>query len=669
MFRKWFLKRRHDGRQAAVPAAHPPGASREAGTDSRLSRLVVACLAVLARCQARLNPFRPWLLAAAHLVGFVAVFWGGFLVRFDFDVPDVYLRVFKACLPWVLLVKLVVFYAAGHFHGWWRHVTFADFVSIGRAVLWSTVVLLLLDTVIDSFHIPRGVLVIDAGLTLVAVGSARASWRLLREYYLQPVAPENARYALLVGTDYANGILAHQIHAHPEIGFRIVGFVAIDGQGDGRRLGGIPVLGRLDEIAAVARRHLCTHILVTAGSVVGARLRELMVLCEIEKLQLQIIPPPEERFRGERLVPIRSVEINDLLHREPIRLDETSIRQLVRDEVVLVTGAGGSIGSEICRQLLRFHPKTLVLLGRGENRIFVLDRELQRARTATKLCTCIADVTDTERMAQVFSEYRPGLVFHAAAHKHVPLMEANPGEAIKNNIFGTKCVADLSDRFGVKHFVLISTDKAVNPTSVMGATKHLAERYVNALSQDSDTRFTVVRFGNVLGSAGSVVPIFQDQIRRGGPVTITDPRMVRYFMTIPEAVQLVLQAAAMGKGGEIFVLDMGEPVKIVDLARDLIRLSGLPADSIEIVFSGLRPGEKLYEELYFDDEKMLPTAHPKVRVSGHRPIGVRDTHQFMRLLQGLINASPEVVVEGLSNIIPGYAGDLRRRCTSVVKVE
>jgi len=304
--------------------------------------------------------------------------------------------------------------------------------------------------------------------------------------------------------------------------------------------------------------------------------------------------------------------------------------------------------------VMRFGPKTLVLAGRGENRIFSIEKEFQSVDDGVALYPCIADVTDVDRMRQVFEQYRPEVIFHAAAHKHVPLMETNVGEAIKNNVLGTKCVADLANEYDVLKFVFISTDKAVHPTSIMGASKQMAERYIHALSQNSATKFSVVRFGNVLGSAGSVVPVFQEQIRRGGPITVTHAEMTRFFMTIPEASQLVLQAAAMGAGGEIFVLEMGEPVRIVDLARDLIRLSGLPESAIEITFSGIRPGEKLYEELYFEDEETLPTSHPKLRAAYHRPYSLEEVRQAIGELEQLIHAPEEDLRRKIGEIISEY---------------
>lgn len=371
------------------------------------------------------------------------------------------------------------------------------------------------------------------------------------------------------------------------------------------------------------------------------------------KRHVHILPQASELFGRVGRLPLREVDINDLLRRDPVVLDDQAIGDVINGRRVLVTGAGGSIGSEICRQVLKFNPSELYILGRGENRIFHLEREIQKSLPNTKIKPVIADVTNEERMRQVFEDCRPEIVFHAAAHKHVPLMEQNIGEAIRNNSFGTKVVADLADEFCSKWFVQISTDKAVNPTSVMGATKQLAERYINELATNSLTKFVIVRFGNVLGSAGSVVPIFREQIERGGPITLTDPRMRRYFMTIPEASRLVLQAAAMGNGGEIFVLDMGEPVEILSLAKDMIRLSGLPESAIDIVFTGTRPGEKLYEELYFSEEESVATSHPKLRAAKHRTTLERSAKEAIALLCREFR-SPEIQRALLHEFIPEY---------------
>jgi FlaA1/EpsC-like NDP-sugar epimerase len=575
------------------------------------------------------------------------------------------LGLFWKYLPWVVFVKLAVFYHAGHFHGWWRHVTFADLVALVRASLLSLLIIVAIGYFAEPSQIPRNTLALDFVFTVMTLGALRSVWRLCREYLFPAIRPHEMNWILLLGTDDNAVMLAHQIQLYPQLAYRVRGFLDPEGDKVGTQLCQIPVLGRIEEVRAIALQWSISEVFMIAGTISGHRLRPLMQQCAEAKLTLRIIPSVEERLKGNQRIPIRSIEINDLLRRDPIVLDSTAIARLVEGRCVMVTGGGGSIGSEICRQLLRFNPRALVVLGRGENRIYHIDRELRAATDTTQICPVIANVTDRVRMQRVFEKYRPDVIFHAAAHKHVPLMEDNVGEAIKNNVLGTKCVADLADAFGVSSFVLVSTDKAVHPTSVMGVSKHLAERYVHSLSQESATRFMVTRFGNVLGSAGSVVPLFQEQIRRGGPITVTDPRMTRYFMTIPEASQLVLQAAAMGEGGEIFVLEMGEPVKIVDLARDLIRLSGLPEDAIEISFTGVRPGEKLFEELYFDDEQTLPTAHPKLRAAYHRSFNLDEVRETIASLEPLVDGSEDVLRLKLHAVVPEYMTPQNsRRATS-----
>ena len=609
----------------------------------------------LRRSLRQLTSPRSWLLAGMHLVVFVAAYWGAYLLRFDFDIPSNSLSLYLSSLGWVVGIQLAVFYLLGQFHGWWRYVTFADFAAL---IYVSFISLCALTTatyfIQPEKFIPRGVLGIDFMLIVGLLGALRASWRMFREIFRPMLNGSDCRRALLVGTDLSNGILAHQIQSHFHLPYRVRGFLATDDRPAGGRLGQIPILGKLEDVEEIAAAYRATDVLVVAGSLPGGRLRRLMEACEQGDLNLKIIRSLEDRLEGDNRVPIRNIEINDLLRREPVTLDTDNIGKLLEGRRVLVTGAGGSIGSEICRQIIGFNPHSLVLLGRGENRIFAIERELLSLHSSTTLHASIADVTNRQRMEQVFKTHRPEVVFHAAAHKHVPLMEANVGEAIRNNVLGTKCVSDLADQFGVRSFVLISTDKAVHPTSVMGATKQIAERYVHTLSQESATRFIVVRFGNVLGSAGSVVPLFQDQIRLGGPITITDRRMTRFFMTIPEASQLVLQAATMGTGGEIFVLEMGEQVRIVDLARDLIRLSGLPEDAVEIIFTGIRPGEKLYEELYFDDEQTLPTSHPKLRAAYHRPYSLVEVRRAIAQLQRLVNDPEELLRQKLREIVPEF---------------
>jgi FlaA1/EpsC-like NDP-sugar epimerase len=604
---------------------------------------------------------RFWVLAAAHLILFSLIYWCAYLLRFDFDVDTQFVNLYWVTLPGLLGAKLVIFYIAGHYHGWWRYVTFSDLTALLRASLFSFVLLGAFDyffaPVGSLFRIPRGVLILDTLLSIFVLGSLRASWRLAREQFRAVIDSPDIHSALVVGTGDTIALLAHQIQSHPESQYRIRGFLETNGHTSrGRRLGQIPIVGHVRNVSTIAPTLGVRHILMLAGSLPGQALRQLMKACDDFKIELKIIPQVHDLFSGDHQVPIRDIEISDLLRREPVVLDKDIIGQLIDGRTVMVTGAGGSIGSEICRQILNFKPKMLLLVGRGENRIFEIDRELSQNLGTAQLRTLIGDVTDQARMRVIFETFRPDVVFHAAAHKHVPMMEHNVGEAIKNNVLGTKCIADLADECGVGHFVMISTDKAVHPSSVMGASKHLAERYVHALSTESQTKFVVTRFGNVLGSAGSVVPVFQEQIRRGGPITVTHPDMTRFFMTIPEASQLVLQAAAMGQGGEIFVLEMGEPVKIVDLARDLIRLSGLPEDSIEITFTVTRPGEKLNEELYFEQEQTMETTHPKLQIAYHRPFSAEDVRRDIQAIGKLCNGPDEAIRRKLGELIPEFTG-------------
>jgi FlaA1/EpsC-like NDP-sugar epimerase len=609
---------------------------------------------------------RVWLMALIHLAVFALVYWIAFLLRFDFDIKPGDMRAFWATLPWVLGIKFVVFSIAGQYDGWWTFITFSDLIALVRYSVAATFFIAAAQYFFGfGYSTPRTVIVIDCLGAIAVLGAMRGTWRLYREQFWPILNPNDFRWALLVGTDHATGLLANQIQSYRELPYRVRGLLAMEAASVGSRLGQFPVLGRLDDVREVAAACAASTVLVTAGTLAGSNLRNLMDACKQSGLELKIIRPIQDRLGGDHRIPIRDIEISDLLRRAPVQLDMNIIGRLIEGRSVMVTGAGGSIGSEICRQLLRFNPRNLLLVGRGENRIFKVERKLRASYPGATLQPCIADITDEARVRQIFTQYRPDVVFHAAAHKHVPLMEMNVGEAIRNNVGGTRIMAELAHEFGVRNFVFISTDKAVHPTSIMGVSKQIAERFVHAMSQNSTTRFTVVRFGNVLGSDGSVVPIFQDQIRRGGPITVTDPRMTRFFMTIPEASQLVLQAAAMGQGGEIFVLEMGDPIRIVDLARDLVRLSGLPEDSIEICFTGIRPGEKLYEELYFDDEATLPTAHPKLRAAYHRPFTLDEVRRTIAHLLELIHGPEAGLRQKLCEVVEEYAWQVRNAASEV----
>lgn len=590
----------------------------------------------------------------AHTLVFTATFWFSYWLRFDFTWPETAATLFWKSAAVVVATKLTCFYLLRSFHGWWRYVTFSDLTALGKSTLVSALALMVIDYFFGAaIMIPRSVLIVDSAITILILGFIRSSWRLLDEGLIPAFTSSDKVRTLLIGTSDEAVYMANQIRSNPHLDYQVIGLVRLDEKETRSWIANLPVLGSIDDLVDLIKGQKIEEVLLTSGEVSGPQLRNIVSVAKQAKRHVHILPQASELFGRVGRLPLREVDINDLLRRDPVVLDDQAIGDVINGRRVLVTGAGGSIGSEICRQVLKFNPSELYILGRGENRIFHLEREIQKSLPNTKIKPVIADVTNEERMRQVFEDCRPEIVFHAAAHKHVPLMEQNIGEAIRNNSFGTKVVADLADEFCSKWFVQISTDKAVNPTSVMGATKQLAERYINELATNSLTKFVIVRFGNVLGSAGSVVPIFREQIERGGPITLTDPRMRRYFMTIPEASRLVLQAAAMGNGGEIFVLDMGEPVEILSLAKDMIRLSGLPESAIDIVFTGTRPGEKLYEELYFSEEESVATSHPKLRAAKHRTTLERSAKEAIALLCREFR-SPEIQRALLHEFIPEY---------------
>jgi FlaA1/EpsC-like NDP-sugar epimerase len=590
-----------------------------------------------------------------HTAVFTAVYWFAFWNAYDFKPSPTERMLFALTLPAVLVVKLVCFYAAGHCHRSWHHISFSDLAALLRSATLATVIIAALDNrLATDYHIRLRCLLLDWGLTILVLGCLRAFMRLVREELRPRLFGGEYNKALIVGANQSGETLARHLLADHRLKYLVVGFLDPDSHRYGSTWGGIPVLGSPNDTVRIAGLADASHVLVISGLLVGGELRRLVDDCKVAGLTLKVIPALDELVTGNYSVQLRDVNINDLLRREPVVLNSDAISTLVAGRTVMVTGAGGSIGSEICRQVLKFRPRTLLLVERAENSLFLVEQEFRALRLDTTIIPCIADITDRQRLEQVFRQHRPEIVFHAAAHKHVPMMEFNPGEAIKNNVGGTQQLAELADEYAVQEFVMISTDKAVNPTSVMGVSKHLAERFVHAFSEVATTKFVVVRFGNVLASNGSVVPIFQEQIRRGGPVTVTHPEIERFFMTIPEASQLVLQAAAMGRGGEIFVLDMGESVRIVDLARDLIRLSGLQPDDIEIVFTGLRPGEKLFEELYFADEEMQPTPHPKLFVAYHRPFGLPQVRQSIQELVAAAHEDTQLLRDRIKQLVPEY---------------
>ena len=514
--------------------------------------------------------------------------------------------------------------------------------------------------------LPVGVILIDLMLAFLGVAGIRAVWRSLNDRRgLGKKATlskaEEQKRTLLIGAGQAGLLMAREIERRPDLGIVPVGFIDDKSSKIGLAIHGLPVLGSISDIPEICLRHRVQQALVTISGVRGDTMRRIRDKCATAGIEIKIVPGLYEIAGGRvNLNQLRPVTIEDLLRREPVRLEGDDLERTIKDRCVMVTGAGGSIGLGLCRQILKQSPNTLLMVERAEGSLFEAHQSLlaEFPELADRIRPMIADVADRARIDTILAEERPSLILHAAAHKHVPMMEWNPAEAIKNNVVGTRVLADLAHAHGVERFVMVSTDKAVNPTSVMGCSKRIAEMYVQALSQESQTRFVTVRFGNVLASAGSVVPIFQRQIAAGGPVTVTDPEMKRYFMTIPEACQLVLEAGSIGEGGEIFILDMGEPVKIVDLARDLIRLSGLtPGEDIEIQFSGTRPGEKLYEELSVSEEVADKTRHPKIFIGRFRPNSREPLVEKIDDLHVACDAERRTaLLEKLAAIVPEFSG-------------
>lgn len=561
------------------------------------------------------NRLRRLAVISSHVVVFALSMIAAFALRFEFSIPADYVEMLGVAVPLAVAVKLVVFLAFRQYSGWWRYVTLPDLLTLGRAAVASTALLAALVYLLGLRAMPRSVFVLDLMLTVGGLASLRVAVRLVRESLLGRSSDGvPATRTLIAGTGPTAESLIREASRHPEIRMRIVGLLSDEPSLVGTRVSSTSIIGVVDDIPTIVRERGIEQVVIAVEAGHGEIVRSIVRQCQTADVKFRTLPPTTALLDGTVSVSnLRDVSLQDLLGRAPVRLETDEIASLINGETVLVTGAGGSIGSELCRQVAGFGPARIVLLEQAENPLFALERELLASWPDVRLEPIVADVHDGQRLQQVMFEHRPRIVLHAAAHKHVPLMERNPTEAVKNNILGTLNVIRASQDAEVERVVLISTDKAVNPTSVMGASKRFAEMLVQALSAQSPTTLAAVRFGNVLGSNGSVIPIFKQQIENGGPVTVTHPEMKRYFMTIPEATQLVLQAATYARDGDVFVLDMQEPVRILDVARDLIRLSGLEPDrDIPIVFSGIRPGEKLFEELATDAETTNATEHDRI---------------------------------------------------------
>ena len=605
----------------------------------------------------------------------VASWYAAHLVRFDFNIPEVHWISFKKVLPLLLVVKLVCFYLFDLYRGMWRYTSIGDLVNIIKAASISSLLIICWVLFRTGFiGYPRSVFIIDWSLTILAISGFRLSvrlyfdvlredkpWRVVIQMLFKPLIKKHtdSNRLVIIGAGDCGEKIYREIHDNVRLPYEVVGFLDDDVSKVGMKIHGIPILGSIRDIEVWAKNLKADEALIAIPSATSQQMRQIVTHCEKSGLSFKTIPGMGELINGKVSVKaIREVAYRDLLGREMIRLDEEKIGAYLQGKSVLVTGAGGSIGSELCRQICRFRPQSIALYERAETPLYELELELKESFPEVEIVAQLADVRDRNQLEKAFEASVPQVVFHAAAYKHVPMLELQPWKAIKNNIQGARNVIDMSNKYKVERFVFVSTDKAVRPVNVMGATKRVVEMLAQSQNSCSitDTNYMIVRFGNVVGSDGSVVPRFKKQIEKGGPVTVTDPEMTRYFMTIPEACQLILQAGSMGEGGEIFILDMGTPIKIDDMARDLIRLSGFEPDvDIDIEYIGLRPGEKLYEELITEGEGMVPTSHEKILV-------LKGIECNLDILNGKINEliylareqDGEKIKEKLQEIIPEY---------------
>lgn len=596
----------------------------------------------------------PGLLLIVDVITIIGVALISLLIRFDGYITSHYLHQMIDALPIMVISYIVMLLSMHLYTRIWRYAGMREMVAVLIATTLGAGLFYTGMYVFDK-SLPRSIYLISWILSTGVIGIGRMVLHYIAmQYGGKQSTDADMVNTLIIGAGDAGATIAREIERYHKRSRKVIGFIDDDESKFNRLMGGVRILGNRHDILSIVKENKVKEIIIAMPSVTRNEIRNIMEICSPLKCKVNTLPGMYQLLDDEVLVShLHPVSIEDLLERDEVRLDMDIVEHYIRDKVVLVTGAGGSIGSEICRQIMRVGPKQLLLLGHGENSIYLINQELKNIYKDGPIIPIIADIRDKQQLDQIFTQYNPQVVFHAAAHKHVPLMEIQPMAAVLNNIYGTRNVADVAGRHGVERFVMISTDKAVNPTSVMGATKRVAEKVIISMNDTYDTKYITVRFGNVLGSRGSVIPLFKKQIEAGGPVTVTDPEMTRYFMTIPEASQLVLQAGAMGKGGEVFLLDMGEPVKIIDLARNMIRLSGLEPDKdIHIKITGLRPGEKKYEELLTSEEGTNRTNHTKIFEA---PLDTVDRDWLIDKIATFDSCETDMDVIGvLQDIIPTY---------------
>jgi len=603
-------------------------------------------------------------IALLHdLIVVVLAWWFSYLLRFNFAVPADHFQHILPSLVWIVPLQIMVFVALGLYRGVWRFASVNDLKRIVFAVIIATALAsLVLLMSQNSTVIPRSVLVLDPILLILMMGGSRFTYRAWKDYQLYGSTLKQGTPVIVLGAGEAAIALVKDLARSSQ--WQVIGLLDDDKRLTGREVFGVKVKGVIKDLEVIAKRFAIKHVIVAMPSVHHQKRRYAIELANQLGLEVLTVPAIEDMMSGKVSVSqIRKVDVEDLLGRDAVKLDNSGLMALINNNAVLVSGAGGSIGSELCRQIVKFNPHTLICLDISEFALYQLEQEFTASGLPVKLVYLTCDVKNKVRLNNFLAQYQPAVVFHAAAYKHVPMMEnSNVWEALSNNVIGTYTLAQACKEANVDKFVLISTDKAVNPTNVMGASKRLAEMVCQGLQDElapdaQGTRFVMVRFGNVLGSSGSVIPKFGEQIAKGGPITITHPEITRYFMSIPEAAQLVMQAGLMGQGGEIFVLDMGEPVKIAALAADMIRLSGLQPDEIKIAFVGLRPGEKLYEELLADDEHTMPTPHEKLRIAKARKPATAWVNRLLKWIDKSHSANEHLIKTELAVWVEEYSPD------------
>jgi len=594
------------------------------------------------------------LLVGIDLILIWLSIYSSYVLRFREGIPEQYMEQLLIYGVVGSLITTACMMAFRLYNRVWQYASIGEMISILKAIVLATVVSYVVVYLLSGQPILIAVLLRTFETILLTIGGARFFWRIFRDGYSS--AKDKGRRVLIYGAGDCGSLIAKEMRTKPALAMNPIGFIDDDPAKRRLHILGLPILGDRSVLEQIVKDHQVEDLVIAIPSASRQQISEIIEIGKKTTAKVKIIPVLNDLIQGKISVQkIRDIEVEDLLGRDPVQVDLEGIANYVENKVVLVTGAGGSIGSEICRQLVHFQPKQILLLGHGENSIYNIEMEFRRRFPQVNVHSIIADVQDRNRMEYVFEAFSPQVVFHAAAHKHVPLMEANPTEAIKNNVFGTRNVAECAHRFNVERFVLISSDKAVNPTSVMGGTKRIAEMFIQTLNAISKTKFAAVRFGNVLGSRGSVIPRFKEQIALGGPVTVTHPEMIRYFMTIPEASQLVIQAGAFATGGEVFILDMGKPVNIYQLAKDLIQMSGFePEVDIAITFTGIRPGEKLYEELLTDEEGLTSTQHNRIFICKPSTNSTKEMELMFKSLEKIVFEDQLAVKEAVSAMVPGF---------------